>query len=293
MRVTPLFLLAATVFAQDGDGRKADPFVTAMRVFELAKEKTTKPGARAVVHPAIDGLVKTHDPRAIQPLCAYLNETRVLEPVIAAQGKKLQRVGAAAQERMQVLQRELSQLRLKERAGDTRAGPQIERRVNEMRELAATFEETVERVRRTDLQLDFVVKLRERLARGCSTVLANAKNSDAADAGLTQLRRALDIADHVQALYCVRILRDSKQAAAEEHLLQVFAHPKADDAVTRATIHALTKVLTKRGARALLDRWQSDPKRYGPEVQHALSSVARARLADPAAAEKWVNSLPE
>ena len=125
---------------------------------------------------------------------------------------------------------------------------------------------------------------------GCAHVLRGLEGARITT-GLNGARQVLDIANREQALFLVRVLRESRLTQAEPHLLEVFAHPKVDDAVLRAAQYAIAPLMSRRGAEALLQVWERDPDRRGKHARHALSLAARRNLAGLEAARAWVKSL--
>jgi hypothetical protein len=278
-----LFLLVAATSAQDR-------FNETLRRFEKAAVRTPEPGAQATVYPAIEDLVATGDVRAVKPLLSLLVTTFEIEQGLFKTNKDLRKRGAEAFERAKALDGELEFLRLKEKAGDKSVGPEIQKRVDERDKKTRYFEQVRAETTRIGRTIDFVRDVREKLADGCAQVLKGLKD-DQLTAGLNGARQVLDIANREQALFLVRVLRTSGLKAAEPHLLEVFAHPKVDDAVLRAAQYAVAPLMTRRGAQALLSVWERDPEGRGKHARHALSLAASRNLTDLAAARAWVKTL--
>ncbi|MHC4816530.1 MAG: hypothetical protein ACYTF8_00520, partial [Planctomycetota bacterium] len=89
----------------------------------------------------------------------------------------------------------------------------------------------------------------------------------------------------------VRVLGRSGLKEAEPHLLEVFAHPKIDEAVMRAAQYAIVPLMTRRGAEVLLGIWERDPTGRGRHARHALSLAAHRHLADVETARTWAKTL--
>ena len=287
-----LLTVSALVSAQEEGAPEIDPFFTRLQEFERARVQTLQPGAQGVVNPAVEGLLGTKDVRAVQPLATYLVETMQMNDLLEEQSKAIQKRAFTAYERMQSIDRELQLLRIKERAGDPSAGPEIAKRIEERQRQERVFEAAKSEVGQLGRQTDFVSSTREKLADGLAKLLA-ALEGDAARAGMAELCKVFDVAQREQALYCVRILRSSSHPAAEEYLLTILTHPKPDDAVVRATVHALVPVLTARGARSLIALWESSPETMADRVRHVLGLKARRSLQSLDAARAWVATIEE
>jgi len=281
-------LVCGVVLAEDTP--EVDPFVTRLQVFDTATRDLTRPGARGSVNPAIDGLVESKDVRAVAPLAALVPRSEAVEKEVLSMLRKQQRIGLEAHERIEVLERELELLRLKERAGDTTVGPEIQRRLDEKKEKERFFEERRSRSEHLARVLVFLREVRDRAADGCATILREC-DADQVGAGFTRLREVFDVAATSQGLFLVRILRQSARPEAEAHVLDVLAHPKADPAVIRAATFALSGGLTRRGAETLLGLWERNPSSMGERVSHVLGLVARERLETIEEARAWVASL--
>jgi hypothetical protein len=286
VRTAAIFLaLACAASAQD-------VFPGHLRVFEEARARTLEPGARARVHPAVEELLKTGDVRAVEPLLRYLVETFAFERKLFDDTKDLQKRGSDALNRSRELERELGFLRLKEKAGDTSVGPEIQKRLDERDQKERLFERVRKETERFARTIDFVRDLRETLAVGVGSLLGRLEG-DRIAVGLATARRTLDIAKRDQALYLVRVLRESRLKQAEPHLLEILAHPKADEAVLRAAQYALAPLMTRQGAETLLLLWERDPDGRGRHARHALGLAARRNLADPRAARAWIEKLQD
>jgi hypothetical protein len=281
--IAVLLLVAAGAAAQDR-------FTETLKRFQKAAAQLAGPGARAKVYPAVEELVATGDVRAVKPLLILLVSTYQTEAGLFKANKALRRRGADAVERAMTLEKELKYLRLKEKAGDASAGPEIQKRVEEFDEKTRLFDHVREESMRVGRTIDFVRDVREKLAEGCAQVLKGLEGEQR-NVGLNGARQALDIADREQALFLVRVLRQCGLKEAESHLLEVFAHPKIDDAVMRAVQYAVVPLMTRRGAEALLETWERDPEGRGRHARHALSLAARRNLADLAAARTWAKTL--
>lgn len=275
--------LACIVLAEDS-------FPQRLRAFERARGKTLEPGAHAKVNPAVEDLIATGDVRAVTPLLKYLVETFVFETYLFEQSKQIQKKGAAAFDRMRDIDRELTFLRLKEKAGDETVGPEIERRLDGRRKQKQIFERMQQETTRATRAINFVRRLRDKVVEGSASILRGLSGPQA-DAGLVAARRALDVAKREQALYLVIVLRDSQLPQAEGHLLDVIAHPKADAAVLRAAQFALSRNMTRKGAEVLVRLWEQDPKGSGESARHVLSLVARKKLESVQEARAWAATL--
>jgi len=284
MRPIAVLLLVAVVVSAE------DPFTESLNRFEKAGAATVKPGAQAKVYPAIEDLVATGDVRAVKPLLGLLVTTFAIETGLFKTNKELRRRGADAFDRAQTLDGELEFLRLKEKAGDKSVGPAIQKRVDEHTKQLGVFDQVRGETARISRTIDFVRDVRVKLAVGCAHVLRGLEGARITT-GLNGARQVLDIANREQALFLVRVLRESRLTQAEPHLLEVFAHPKVDDAVLRAAQYAIAPLMSRRGAEALLQVWERDPDRRGKHARHALSLAARRNLAGLEAARAWVKSL--
>ncbi|MHC4164346.1 MAG: hypothetical protein ACYSUM_19655 [Planctomycetota bacterium] len=281
--IAVLLLVAVAVSAQD-------PFAESLKRFERAAAGIVEPGAQAKVYPAIEDLVATGDVRAVKPLLSLLVATFEAENGLFKTNKELRRRGADAVDRAKTLDGELQFLHLKEKAGDKSVGPEIQKRVEERTKQSRLFDQMRGETVRIGRTIDFVRDVREKLAAGCAHVLKGLEG-DQLTAGLNGARQVLDIANHEQVLFLVRVLRGSGSKQAEPHLLEVFAHPKVDDAVVRAAQYAVAPLMSRRGAEALLQVWERDPEGRGKHARHALSLAARRNLADLETARAWVKSL--
>lgn len=278
-----LLLVGAAALAQDR-------FADTLKRFQKAAAGVAEPQEQAKVYPAIEELVATGDARAVEPLLGFLVATYRTEAGLFETIAKLRGRTNDLNQRVATLDKELEFLRLKEKAGDRSVGPEIQRRDAERQEkmrLAAQARMDTIDVGRT---VDFVREVRDRLAEGCARLLKGLEGEQRT-VGLNGARRALDIQDREQALFLVRVLRTCGLKEAEPHLLEVFAHPKVDDAVLRAAQYALAPVMTRRGADVLLSIWERDPEGRGKHARHALSLAAHQNLADLAAARAWAKTL--
>ncbi len=277
-----LLLVAAATAAQDR-------FAETLKRFQKAAAGLAEPGAPAKVNPAVEELIATGDVRAVKPLLGLLVATYETEAGLFQTVTELQKRGADAVERATTLEKELEFLRLKEKAGDASAGPEIEKRAAEYDEKMRLFDHVRGESVRLGRMIDFVRDVRDKLADGCAQVLKGLEG-DQRTVGLNNARQVLDIADREQALFLVRVLRMSGLKEAESHLLEVFSYPKVDDAVLRAAQYALAPVMTRRGAEMLLAIWERDPEGRGRHARHALSLAAKKNLADLEAARAWVKT---
>lgn len=279
------FLLVATaaVWAQN-------PFAAILERFEKAAAQTLEPGAQARIDPAVEELVATGDVRAVKPLLRQLVATYERERILFKRVKETQQAGADAVERATDLEKELEFLHLKEKAGDSSVGPEIQKRVEERMKLQRVFDERRGETMQLDRTITFVRELRDKLIVGCAQVLKGLAG-DALAKGLETTREMLDLANRDQALVLVRVLRLSGAKEAEAHLLDILAAKNVDAAVLRAAQYAVAPLMTRRGAETLLRIWERDPEGRGKHARHAMSLAAKRNLADLAAARAWAESL--
>jgi hypothetical protein len=278
-------------FLLTGVAAAGDAFEERLRAFDEARPFALEPGGQARVNPAVEALVATGDIRAVGPLATYLLEAITAERRLKEGAHKTQQELADALARVETLTADLKRLELKEKAGDRTVGPAIEKRADERARREREFERLQKKLERIDRTITFLRELRERLADGCATVLKGLAG-ERVDAGVAGLRRSLDVADREQALFLVRILAASGLPHAEEQLLEILTHPKADEAVRRRAQYALAAHLSRRGAEALLLLWEREPDALGEHARHVLSLAARRRLESVVEARAWVATLP-
>jgi len=267
-----------------------DTFPVRLRTFEEAREKTLEPGSADSIMRAVEDLIATGDERAVSPLLKYLAETFVLENKIIDRRKASETQRIASTNSKRNLMRDLDFLRAKERAGDDAVGPEIVKRVATMRKLERSLEEAQEQKFFAREALDLVRGVRKKLAAGVTTMLKGLA-AEKAGIAVSEASRALDATRREQAIYLVAILRDSARPEAEGPLLEIIANPKVDAAIVRGAQYALVRIMTRKGAEALLRLWEKDPDGRGKNVAHVLSLVARRKLEGPEDARKWVATL--
>jgi len=287
MRRLPFLLLLAfpTVAVAD------DQFPLRLQAFEEARAFTLEAGGQAKVYPALEALVATGDVRAIAPCASYVLETITSERRLFDDLRNLQKQIAESVSREEALDKELTQLDLKEKAGDRTVGPSIEERKSERAMLDRQVDRRTKEIEQIDRTIGFLRELRGRLVGNVITLLKG-RTGDEAKTAVAGLRRALDVADKDQALVLVRVFGESELAEAEEQLLEILAAPKADSSVRLRAQYALVPHLTRRGGEALLRIWERDPKHAGEHAQHVLSLAAKKRLATIEEARAWVETLP-
>jgi hypothetical protein len=284
MRRLTILLLSAAAVADDG-------FPQQLQVFEEARKFTLEPGGQAHVYPALEGLVATKDVRAVGPLAAYLLETITSERLLLEQAHKLYGKMEDSAHRLEVLARELKQLDLKEKAGDRTIGPLVEQKKAEQAACASEGRLLQKDVEQIDRTVGFLQELRQRLAEGCVTLLQGRTGDEAAE-GIRGVCRALDRADHDQALLLVRILGAKGVGGSEDQLVEILSDHKVGDAVRMKAAYALVPRLTRGGAGAILKLWERDPRRLGASASHVLSLAAKKRLATIEDARAWIATLP-
>lgn len=278
-----LFLIGAVASAQD-------QFAAVLDRFEKATAQAPELGERGKVEAAVEELIATGDVRAVRPLLRQLVATFERERILFAAMKEVQKAAEDAAERATEVDRELEFLRLKERAGDTSVGPEIEKRADEQAKLEKRHFEKREASARIDRTITFVRELREKLVTGCAQVLKGLEGKTV-DVGLGDAREVLGLASRDQALILVRVLRMSGAKQAEAHLLDILASKEVDPAVQRAALYAVVPLMTRRGAEALLRTWERDPEGRGKHARNALSLAAKRNLPDLEAARAWVKTL--
>ncbi|HEX5137322.1 MAG TPA: hypothetical protein VFY93_10135 [Planctomycetota bacterium] len=287
MRRLPLLLLLAPATVAVAD----DMFPLRLQAFEEARAFTLEAGGQARVYPALEALVATGDVRAVAPIASYLLETITSERRLFEDLRNIQKQLAEAASRAEAIDKELTQLDLKEKAGDRTVGPSIEERKSERAMLARQADHRAKEMEQIDRTVGFLRELRGRLV-GNAVTLLKGRTGDEAKTAIAAVRRALDVADKDQALVLVRIFGESDLAEAEDQLLEILAAPKADSSVRLRAQYALAHHLSRRGAEALLRIWERDPKRSGVHAQHVLSLAAKKRLATIEEARAWVGTLP-
>jgi HEAT repeat protein len=281
-RLPTLLLLAATAAADDAvPSRLAD--------LEAARKITLDPGAESRVHAAVDALVATRDVRAVAPLSAYLAHTIAEERRLFEAVHALQVALATAFDRVEVLDGELKQLALKEKAGDASVGPAIAQREEERRNRQREVEQREQQLGRAGKNVEYLRDLRRRLRDGCVEVLKGLEG-ESADQGVAGVLISLRATDREQALHLVHILGACGLPQAELPLLDLLGH--SDEAVRNSALFSLASRGSRRSAEALVELWQRDPERSGTTVSHALSMAAGRRLATVEEARAWAASLP-
>ncbi|MCK6459498.1 MAG: hypothetical protein L6Q95_06345 [Planctomycetes bacterium] len=282
-RILPLLAAASVALADDA-------FPLRLQAFEEARAFTLEPGGQAKVYPAVEALVATGDVRAVAPVAAYVLETITSERRLLEDVRRIQKEIGETVDRLEAVSRELSQLDLKEKAGDRTVGPAIEQRKSEQSLRERQNERRMKEIEQIDRTIGFLRELRRRLVDDCVTLLKGRKGEDAA-AAIAGMRRALDVADKEQALVLVTVFGASDLAEAEAQLLEILAAPKADRSVRLRAQYALARHLSRSGAEALVRLWERDPK-AGVHAQHVLSLAAKRRLLTIEEARAWIATLP-
>jgi len=287
MRRIPLLLLIAPATVAIAD----DSFPLRLQAFEEARAFTLEAGGQARVYPALEALAATGDVRAVAPIASYLLETITSERRLLDNLRDLQKQIAGSASREEAIDKELTQLDLKEKAGDRTVGPAIEQRKSERALLDRQIDRRTREIEQIDRTIGFLRELCRRLVDG-SIALLKGRTGEEVKVAIVGVCRALDVADKDQVLVLVRIFGESDLAEAEDQLLEILAAPKADSSVRLRAQYALAHHLTRRGAEALLRIWERDPKRAGVHAQHVLSLAAKKRLGTIEDARTWVATLP-
>jgi len=281
-----LLLLVAPLMAQED-------LTPALETFRKACGEFEARGERSGVESALQVLEQSGDPAALEPIAAALVRTIGMELRLLQSGRKLQRKGADAFDRVLGLRGEIELLEQRKEAGATDLDPEIEKRRIEMRRLEATsMKATAERGRLRLLGVE-VAAVRDGLADAYGRMLAAVGETAAGSAGIETLRKQLDLARPEHALYFVRILRGSGLRSAVPALIEVLDGPETSEALARGVISALGQLGTRAGVDALIRSWERNPKELGAPARHALSMAARQNLPDLEQARAWAKTLKD
>ncbi|MGQ0614036.1 MAG: hypothetical protein ACT4PV_09895 [Planctomycetaceae bacterium] len=287
MRNAGLLVLSLALPAAAEEKPAADRFELARHAFESVQETAFEPGAHGRVYPALEALLETRDVRALAPVAAMLSGVLRIDAQFQTLHRTVQKRGAAVRDRADGVEKELNLLREREKAGATDVGPRIQALQEEGAQLAIAFRQVEQEVADLGRRGEYLVELRERLARGCVELLAGTKEAEAGPAILV-LRQALDLSAREESLYLVRILRESRAAAAAPHLREIFEHPQVFPAAAAAAVAAAAPIADRPTLEALLAVWKRDPEGLGRHVQLALSLLAKRWLESPAQGDAWL-----
>ena len=279
MRVLVLLALAGVLYADDS-------FDAAVAALGKVQGRTFEPGARSILNPVIEKLAECDDPRVAGALAGYMAYTLAGERKVDEELKVIQAAGAAANELIQAIDKELRHLVLRLKAGAHEVGPRIEElKLNRVRQ-ERIFSNARAETSRLHRAVSFARELRDKvLVLGAGSLARQPK--DRIEVGLRGVRRALDVKREAQALLTVRILRESRRVEAVPHLVDVLNHPGVAAGARRQAILALATHDDPRGIDALLKAWQRDPDGTGQHARYALSLVARRPLKDLDDARAW------
>ena len=284
MRYVPFLLLLAAAAAAD------ESFATDVKVFERARVRIAKPGAQAEVVGAIERLLESGRAEAVRHLADFIVQTFQEEADTFQAIRTAQAKGASAYERHTVLEREIRDFKLKERAGDRTAGPEIEKRRREHKKRMREFTEITQEVERLTRFIDFVRDVREKLVKGTAQVLSKQEGAEESGA-FGALRQTFDIADAEQVLFLIRILGASGKVSAEPHLIEILQHPKTVPAARQEAMYAMVPTLTRKGGRTLIGIARENPDNTGRHAMHALGLAAKRHLNGVDEASKFVEGL--
>jgi len=260
-----------------------DAVERALHAFQAVQETVLEPGAHGRIYPALEALLETRDERAMAPIASMLAGILRIDTEFQSIHRTVQKRGAAARDRADGVEKELNLLREREKAGATDVGPRIQALLEEGKQLAAAFSQVEREVADLGRRAEFLVELREKLARGCVDLLSGL-GEGRAEPALLVVRKALDISAREEALYVVRILRESRVVAAAPHLLEILEHPNAFPAAAAAAVAACAPIADPAVLGGLLAVWQRDPEGLGRHVQLAFSLLAKRWLDSPAVA---------
>jgi len=280
----PLLLLALLA-------RADDPFETTLKIFEDVAPNAFTPGSKSRVYPAVEAMVESADPRAVMPLVMLLVDTLTAQDRLQEEIKKAQTRAAEAYRRSQDIERELTVLRVREKAGAVDVGPKIEEREAALRREGAAFRQVREEADRFDRLIAFAKELRAKLSDGAAALLKSL-GADKGGTVMPEMRRVLDISEERQSVYLALILRDSGLPSAAPHLLEILQHPKASEATRRHAISGIVPVATPAELEALLRAAEADTPPVRAHALHALGLKAQRPLATVDEARAWVGSLP-
>ena len=263
-----------------------ETFDAAVVALTEVQDQTFEPGARARINPAVEQLAECDDPRVAGVLARYMAYTLAGERKAEEALKQIQAAGAAANDRILAIDKELLHLVVRLKAGAHEVGPRIEElkvtRTRQERIFANARAETD----RLDRAVAFARGLRDRiLVLGAGSLARLPK--DRIETGLRGVRRALDVKRETQALLAVRMLRESRRVEAVPHIVDILNHPGISAGARRQAILALATHDDPRGIDALLKAWQRDPGGIGQHARYALSLVAKRPLKDMEDARAW------
>ncbi len=281
----PLLLLALPA-------RADDPFETTLKIFEDVAPHAFTPGSKSRVYPAVEAMVESDDPRAVLPLVMLLVDTLTAQDRLQGEIKKAQTRAAEAYRRSQDIERELTVLRVREKAGAIDVGPKIEERESALRKEGAAFRQVREEADRFDRLIQFSKELRGKLSDGASTLLRSL-GSERGGPVLPEIRRILDISDERQSVHLALILRDCGLAAAAPHMLEVLQHPKASEATRRHAISGVVPLAGRQEIAALLRFAEAETPALRDHALHVLGLRAQRPFASVAEARAWAESLPK
>lgn len=290
MRTTRMLLLLSTLAVAALADEEA--FQRVLSEFSAAAEHAFDPGAAARLMPALEALVASGDARAVAPIAALVPSALRREEKVRAEIKEIQKKGAKAFDEIRSIDKNLAELDLRERAGSTEVGAQIEQLKIERQQLDASFERAKLATEDRRRLLEQLAQVRNSAADAAAKVLGSVE-AGTATATLQALRTTLDAVDPAQALFLVRILRASGQRAAVPVLLDILAHPKTSDAAKLAALQATAVLKTRKGTEALIEVWRRDPRALGLHAREALSMAAQKDLKTPSDAEAWASTLTD
>lgn len=284
----PLLLLLLPAVAAIAE----DPFEITLRVFSEARPRAFAPGSKSSIYPAVEAMVESRNPRAVEPLSLFLVDCIQAGDQIREQARKSQRRGADAFSKSQDLERELTVLRVREKSGATDVGPAIASRESELRENDSIFRSVAEEVGRLDRLVSFSSELRSKVAQGLAQLIGSLGEEKGAGA-IAEVRRILDVAETQQSLSLVAILRESGLRAAAPHFAEVLQHPKAGTGTRRQAISGLGAVADAAGMREILRIAESEGDPLCAHALHVIGLAARQPLHSAAEARAWIQTLPK
>jgi len=279
--------LALCAAAAAEEPAKPDAFPPILAEFEAHRATAFDAGARSTIFPALEALTATRDVRAVGPIASVLADAIRADPRLQEAFRTVQKRGAAARDQLDSIGKELTLLEEREKAGATDVGPRIQRLEQERATLSRVFEQVQLEVGDLDRRKLYLDEFREKLSVACSQILGGLA-AEQAERAILAVRGSLELSDPTESLHLVRILRDSKLPQASRHLVEIFEHPKAPVPARAAAASAAVALGDRDAWRAAVRLWRRDPEGAGPQVQVALSLVAKRPMVSPDDAEAWI-----